>query len=95
MEQVRQVRNELERRGHNPLLFFLKCLDADDARPPARTQPRRNQSLRVVHPLRPPERIFARRFFRVADDLVIHDERRDHETKERQQDQCVIGQQAH
>ena len=28
---ARQIRNELERRGHNPLLFFLKCLEADDA----------------------------------------------------------------
>ena len=27
----RRIRNELERRGHNPLLFFLKCLEADDA----------------------------------------------------------------
>ena len=26
--------NELERRGHNPLLFFLKRLEADDARLP-------------------------------------------------------------
>lgn len=23
LEQVRPIRNELERRGHNPLLFFL------------------------------------------------------------------------
>ena len=28
---MRRIRNELERRGHNPLLFFLKCLEADDA----------------------------------------------------------------
>ena len=34
MEKVRRIRNELERRGHNPLLFFLKCLEADDARLP-------------------------------------------------------------
>ena len=32
VENIRQIRNELERRGHNPLLFFLKCLEADDAR---------------------------------------------------------------
>ena len=30
LEKVRQIRNELERRGHNPLLFFLKSLEADD-----------------------------------------------------------------
>ena len=29
-----RLRYELERHGHNPLLFFLKCLDADDARLP-------------------------------------------------------------
>ena len=29
-----QIHNELERRGHHPLLFFLKCLEADDARLP-------------------------------------------------------------
>ena len=34
MEKVRRIRNELERRRHNPLLFFLKCLEADDARRP-------------------------------------------------------------
>ena len=34
LEKVRRIRNELERRGHNPLLFFLKCLEADDARLP-------------------------------------------------------------
>ena len=34
LEKVRRIRNELERRGHNPLLFFLKCLEADDARRP-------------------------------------------------------------
>ncbi|MCB2231732.1 toll/interleukin-1 receptor domain-containing protein [bacterium] len=32
--QVRQIRNELEKLGHNPLLFFLKCLSSDDARLP-------------------------------------------------------------
>lgn len=26
LDQVKRVRNELEDRGHNPLLFFLKCL---------------------------------------------------------------------
>jgi len=31
LEKVREIRNELERRGCNPLLFFLKCLDADNA----------------------------------------------------------------
>ena len=30
LEKVREIRNELERRGCNPLLFFLKCLDADN-----------------------------------------------------------------
>jgi hypothetical protein len=34
LEKVRRIRNELERHGHNPLLFFLKCLEADDARVP-------------------------------------------------------------
>ncbi len=34
LQKVRRIRNELERRGHNPLLFFLKCLEADDARLP-------------------------------------------------------------
>jgi hypothetical protein len=34
LEQVRQIRNELEKRGHNPLLFYLKCLSNDDARLP-------------------------------------------------------------
>ncbi len=33
-EKVRKIRNYLEDRGHNPLLFFLKCLDDDDARLP-------------------------------------------------------------
>ena len=34
LEKVRRIRNKLERRGHNPLLFFLKCLEADDVRLP-------------------------------------------------------------
>lgn len=34
LEKVRRIRNELERRGHNPLLFFLKYLEDDDARLP-------------------------------------------------------------
>jgi hypothetical protein len=34
LEKVREIRNYLEQRGHNPLLFFLKCLDDDDARLP-------------------------------------------------------------
>jgi hypothetical protein len=34
LEKVREIRNELECRGHNPLLFFLKCLSDDDARLP-------------------------------------------------------------
>jgi len=29
-EKVREVRNILEVQGHNPLMFFLKCLDDDD-----------------------------------------------------------------
>jgi len=28
-DKVRDLRNELEARGHHPLLFFLKCLDDD------------------------------------------------------------------
>jgi hypothetical protein len=31
IEKVREIRNELERRGHNPVLFFLKCMDATEA----------------------------------------------------------------
>lgn len=27
--KVRQIRDELERKGHNPLIFFLKCLEDD------------------------------------------------------------------
>ena len=34
LEKVRPIRNELERRGHHPLLFLLKCLEDDDARLP-------------------------------------------------------------
>jgi len=34
LEKVRRIRNELERRGHNPFLFLLVCLEADDARLP-------------------------------------------------------------
>lgn len=34
IEEVRKYRNELEKLGHNPLMFFLKCLDNDDARLP-------------------------------------------------------------
>ena len=34
LEKVREIRNYLEQRGHNPLLFFLKCLNDDDARLP-------------------------------------------------------------
>jgi hypothetical protein len=29
LEKVRRVRNALEAKGHNPLMFFLKCLDDD------------------------------------------------------------------
>lgn len=31
LEKVRRIRNALEARGHNPLIFFLKCLDDADA----------------------------------------------------------------
>jgi hypothetical protein len=34
IEKVRQIRNYLEQHGANPLLFFLKCLNDDDARLP-------------------------------------------------------------
>jgi hypothetical protein len=27
LRKVREIRDELERRGHNPLIFFLKCLE--------------------------------------------------------------------
>ena len=33
---VLRIGNELERRRHNPLLFFLKCLEADDTHPEER-----------------------------------------------------------
>lgn len=33
-EKLRPIRNELERRGHCPPRFFLKCLEDDDARLP-------------------------------------------------------------
>ncbi len=38
LEKVYRSRNELERRGHNPLLLFLKCLEADAARLPELTR---------------------------------------------------------
>ena len=31
-EKVREIRNELERQGRKPLMFFLKCLESGDAR---------------------------------------------------------------
>lgn len=31
IEKVREIRNELERRGHNPVLFFLKCMETTEA----------------------------------------------------------------
>jgi hypothetical protein len=34
LENVRPIRNELERRGHHPLLCFLKDLEDNDARLP-------------------------------------------------------------
>ena len=34
LEKVRAIRHGLERRGHPPLLFFLTCLETDDARRP-------------------------------------------------------------
>lgn len=34
LEKVREIRNYLESKGRNPLLFFLKCLSDDDARLP-------------------------------------------------------------
>lgn len=30
-EQVREIRNELEKRGHKPIMFYLKCLENDNA----------------------------------------------------------------
>ena len=34
MKKVREIRDVLEREGHKPLLFYLKCLEQDDARLP-------------------------------------------------------------
>jgi hypothetical protein len=34
LEKVRQVRDALEKDGHNPILFFLKCLTVSDPRLP-------------------------------------------------------------
>ena len=34
LDKVRVIRNELERKGHNPLIFFLKCLEDDDSELP-------------------------------------------------------------
>ena len=31
LEKVRTIRNALEEKGHNPLLFFLKCMDDDSS----------------------------------------------------------------
>jgi len=31
LRKVRQIRNELEQRGHNPVLFFLKCMETTEA----------------------------------------------------------------
>lgn len=31
LDKVRYIRNELERMGHNPLIFFLKCLEDNEA----------------------------------------------------------------
>ena len=28
-DKVRALRNELEKQGHHPLMFFLKCLNDD------------------------------------------------------------------
>ena len=33
-EKVREIRNLLEKRGHKPIMFFLKCLENDDAQLP-------------------------------------------------------------
>ena len=30
-EKVREIRNELEKRGHKPIMFYLKCLENDNA----------------------------------------------------------------
>jgi len=32
LRKVREIRNELKRRGHHPRLFFRKCLEDDDLR---------------------------------------------------------------
>lgn len=34
LEKVREIRNVLERHGHNPLMFFLKCLENDESELP-------------------------------------------------------------
>ena len=34
LEKVREIRNYLESKGRNPLLFYLKCLGDNDARLP-------------------------------------------------------------
>lgn len=34
LAKVREIRNQLELRGHNPLIFFLKCLEDDSAELP-------------------------------------------------------------
>lgn len=31
IEKIREIRNELEGRGHNPVLFFLKCMENTEA----------------------------------------------------------------
>jgi len=38
LDKVRHIPNELERRRHHPRLFFLKCLEADNVRPPEREE---------------------------------------------------------
>jgi hypothetical protein len=34
LKKVREIRDFFERDGHKPLLFYLKCLEEDDARLP-------------------------------------------------------------
>lgn len=34
LDKVRQIRDDLERKGHNPLIFFLKCLEDDGSELP-------------------------------------------------------------
>lgn len=34
LAKVREIRDELERRGHNPLIFFLKCLEDNSSELP-------------------------------------------------------------